>query len=340
MKRFAALAVLIVVAGCKPDAAKMQGAPAGDSGPVASNQQPTDSSAPSANSAPAPETKPGANPDSGWTEQPAPTPGKAPSSKEEEQKQKVAGLRIPRLSQDGWAPSDLPPEQIASMVDASITKLEGAAGKAMLRLKDTQGAGSSDGEIKIESRRRYRITYPIIVEGRPLKVISAADGNRRAVLTPPTQQLISQHGEPGGWVAGPSFGQGAKLPPDDQLLESWPAAFPGLMFAPITLDQPVFSKVVSAAGRGVGGFTVQAQKRDVPFNGKIVTDYRLLIERADASKGRARVEMVISARFWLPVSIWSGYEKGKDRYESIWSAGWGFHQHFGADAIPAIPAKF
>lgn len=252
---------------------------------------------------------------------PVPTPKPTPSPNTDKVKpnKPTINVKVAPPKSGGWHPTKITLAQLASRIGDSVKSLKNVKADTITLARTAEGEGEYKGIIAIQDSKNYHVDY-IVIDSRPLSATDVSDGRFRMIRLDEKWSPVFAAGKP----LGVAHRTGVEL------AAQWPIDFSRMVFQGLTDGKDAWGPIAAAWSKGANGFQAIVEERQMDYNGRQVTNYRVRAERpaATAKKlGAATTEIVVDGTRYLPVTIRIDRtdEKG-NKWMSQWSARWKFNQ--------------
>ncbi|MCW5942533.1 MAG: hypothetical protein KIS66_09900 [Fimbriimonadaceae bacterium] len=235
---------------------------------------------------------------------------------------------IAKPNAGGWSQVDARSQEVAKRADDATLNLKATYAESAFTfvipegnaLRLPAGKGQSIGFVRAIDRKRYNVQYLALADGLTGKAIRS-DGARRLEMTD------------AGWKPQP----GKTVVPADAkaLVDEFPLAFPKYVYGPLFDGSGVWTRLVDAWSKGVGGYTVRVEEKSGMNNGKPAKVYRLFAETKQDRP--TTIEAVFDERRHLPVAVRVEVtdEAGKvSQFE--WRGWWAFDVNFPPESLAQL----
>jgi|GEM_PF-3945756 len=236
--------------------------------------------------------------------------------------------------QGGWGPTTFSPRQLANNADKTLNNLTNAFADIRVHIVVPQGAGDVKLEAKIGAPTKYNVQYTVFADGHPSNYAAIANGKNRALVRASVgknQKKITR-----------LMSVSTRVPVSGANLASlWPSNMPQFVLNRYVTGSNSYGGLVNALISGVGKYQVYAEQRTLTYQGKIITDYRIVAQRskANAAKlGYSQIEIVLDGERFLPLTLRTRFSPLKGAPTELdWSSRW-VPDHF-TSADFQIPAQ-
>jgi hypothetical protein len=251
------------------------------------------------------------------TTEPAPV-GESPKPVDAPKSNETVAKVDPKPARAPWKPTaETQAVEIAKKVDAMIVSLRSVQADAQMEVTIPEGIVKVTAGAKIKDDKTFYIQYPYIPGRRPMTAVIKSNGQKVGELREgkPVEPGTTVSGTPKelGW----EIAAAGKLPKNPvQVSPLRVREIPRMVFAGLADGSTPFTDFVRALEKG--GFKVKVDKRVTPYEGREITNYRIL-----GDKGNEKVEIVVDGTLYLPVTINATSDKVGSRVESLrWSTRW------------------
>ncbi len=247
----------------------------------------------------------------------------------------LKNLAISAKGTNGWVPCHKSADQLAQEADRSMKILDNAAYDGVISLNIEKGRGVTQVHGAIEDGHKFHAQYETWAGDHPAVVLVVSDGVNR--YTDRDKKLgVGDKMATREVLHSQSPGSGA------QLLRDWLTDMPAYVTGWYRFQANVYQPLIQELQNPANQFKVVAEKRVTPYQGQLVTDYRILATRSPSSQlGYAELEIILDGDRFLPVTVRSRYRfPGKGPNEMMWSAHW-FPKMNPPSLfeVPVVPAK-
>jgi hypothetical protein len=226
-------------------------------------------------------------------------------------------FKVPPKGQQGWKATKMTAAELGKRVDAAMKSLKNTGHRSLTLYTDASGKkGYFNGESRIQDPKTYSVQYLVLDAKPPYPGEVRADGKRMAAQGP------------SGWLAPRPFpAKPVTAYPPAQVVATWPATFPRVMFSNLFLGSNLWTALTTGLAQGAGGYKTVVEERKMTKNGKSFLSYRILASRpapAAEKYGASELELVIDGKRFLPVTIRSNYvpPKAKGLTKIQWTGEW------------------
>lgn len=247
----------------------------------------------------------------------------------------LAPLQIPAKGTNGWVNTTKTAGELAALADKSMMILNDAGFDAFVTLNVEKGRGMSRVHGDIANKSKYRIQYESWAGDHPGVILVVSNGT--TMYTDHDSVLETGNKSPVRVpIRASSPGSGLKL------LNGWLTDMPAYVTGWYRFMAPVYAPLVDQLMDPANQFKVTVEKRVTPYEGQLVTNYRILATREpDSTMGYAELEIVLDGERFLPVTVRSRYRfPGAGPNEMMWSGHW-FPQTVPSKKfqLPVLPQK-
>lgn len=226
-------------------------------------------------------------------------------------------LQISPKGTDGWVQTSKTSTELADLADKSMKILNDAGFDAFVTLNLDQGRGMSRVHGDIANLHKYRVQYESWAGDHPGVVLVVSNGTMQYT---DRESVLSQGDK------SPERGPLKPVPVESglKLLNNWLTDMPAYVTGWYRFLGPVYSPLVEQLNAPSNQFKVTVEKRVTPYQGQLVTNYRILATRSpDSTLGYAELEIVLDGDRFLPVTVRSRYRfPGAGPNEMMWSGHW------------------
>lgn len=220
----------------------------------------------------------------------------------------------------GWQKSTMSPHDLAAKIDKRFATLTQAGYDSVISISQPDGGkGMVKAQGKILSPRKFNVIYEEWQGKHPARITLISNGKTAWTDRNRSMAIGSKKPTTGLLKTSPIASR-------SQLPDAWLKLMPSYVLGWYLHQTPVYVPLVDALMNPASHFKVITEKRTTTYQGRIITDYRLLATRsADKSggKGYGELEIVVDGGMFLPVTVRARYREPKGGADDVmWSGRW------------------
>ncbi|MBX3095582.1 MAG: hypothetical protein KF812_01850 [Fimbriimonadaceae bacterium] len=219
------------------------------------------------------------------------------------------------VGQQGWEPKpDSEAVLIGRKMDAALRDLRNGWARTLILVDDPKGKSQSYGEMKVQDRRHFNITYSLPrTEGSTNRLVG--DGSMRALKDTET-----------GFKRLPEFREPSASSVNQDTLENTLRDLPAVINRIYERDENVFEPLIKSLTSD--GFEITVEQKTMA----VKEEQRPIVRLVAIRKGDqpAEVEFVVDQQRGLPVTMRTIVPTAAGITKIMWTAEWGFGGEFDA----------